>query len=257
MTAFVAVSCGVLGLAIGSFLNVVIHRVPRRESIVRPRSRCPACDASISPADNLPVVSWLLLRGRCRACGAPISARYPAIELGTAALFVAAALRFRHDWALPAYLVLFASLLAISAIDLEHYIIPNRIVYPTIALALPLLALAAVSHHRLLPFRNALLGGMIAFGLLLVVHLVSPRGMGFGDVRLSFVLGLYLGWLGLGEVFLGLFLSFLLGSVVGVVLMLLRRRGRRDHIPFGPFLASGAVIAILVGAPILDWYAGR
>jgi leader peptidase (prepilin peptidase)/N-methyltransferase len=254
MTAVVAAVCGVLGLAVGSFLNVVIHRVPRKESVVQPRSRCPRCGTQLADRDNVPVLSWVLLRGRCRTCGEPISIRYPLVEVATAALFVAAALRFGWDWALPAYLVLFASLLAISLIDLEHYIIPNRIVYPTLALSVPLLVVAAAATGHWRDLEHAAIGALTAWGLLLVIHLVSPRGMGFGDVRLAFLLGLFLGWLGLSYVFLGLFLGFLFGSLVGLVLILLRRRGRRDHIPFGPFLATGALVAILAGSPILHWY---
>ena len=258
-TVVTAVVCGVLGLCIGSFVNVVVHRVPRKESIVRPRSHCPKCGVELANRDNVPVVSWLVLGGRCRACHAPISVRYPLVELGTAALFVAGAIRFDADWALPAYLVFFGSLVAISAVDLEHYIIPNRIVYPTIFIAVPLLALAAAAQHDWTSFEHALAGAVCAFALLLVVHLVSPRGMGFGDVRLSFLLGLFLGWLdpATGHVFLGLFLGFLLGSLIGLVLIALRRRRRRDHIPFGPFLAAGAVLAVLFGNPIIDWYLGR
>src|SRR5207302_4724497 len=122
------VACGVFGLLVGSFLNVVVHRVPRKESVVRPRSHCPSCGTQLADRDNIPVVSWVLLRGRCRTCGHAISARYPLVEVATGALFVAAGLRFGADWALPAFLLLFASLLAVSLIDLEHYIIPNRIV---------------------------------------------------------------------------------------------------------------------------------
>ena len=248
MNALLAVACGVLGLAVGSFLNVVIHRVPRKESVVAPRSRCPQCDHPLAARDNVPIVSWLLLRGKCRECGTSISIRYPMVELATAALFVAGALRFGASWDLPAYLVLFASLLAITAIDLELYIIPNRIVYPTIAIALPLLALAAAAQHRWEPLQHALIGGAGAWTVLLVAHIASGgRGMGFGDVRLAFILGL----------FLGLFLGFALGSVVGLALMGLRLRSRKDHIPFGPFLAGGTVLAIFVGSPILTAYFGR
>jgi leader peptidase (prepilin peptidase) / N-methyltransferase len=254
MTAALAVVCGLFGLAIGSFLNVVIYRVPRKESVVRPRSRCPGCGTQLADRDNVPVVSWLLLRGRCRTCGEAISARYPLIELACGALFVAMALRLGFDWALPAYLVFAAALLAITAIDLEHYIIPNRIVYPTIFVAVPLLVLAAALGDQWDDLVSAGVGAVLAWGLLLLVHLVSPRGMGFGDVRLSFVLGLFLGWLSLRHVFLGLFLGFLLGSVAGLVLIALRRRGRKDHIPFGPFLAAGAVLAVLAGSPLLSWY---
>jgi leader peptidase (prepilin peptidase) / N-methyltransferase len=254
VTAFVATVCALLGLAVGSFLNVVIYRVPRKESVVRPRSRCPGCGTQLAERDNIPVVSWILLRGRCRSCGEAISGRYPLVELGTAVLFAAAGLRFGLDWALPAYLVFFAALMAITFIDLEHYIIPNRVVYPTIFLSVPLLILAAALQDEWGNLERALLGAVLAWGFLLVVHLISPRGMGFGDVRLSFVLGLFLGWLDLRHVFLGLFLGFLFGSISGLALMALRRRGRKDHIPFGPFLAAGAVVAVLFGSPILGSY---
>ena len=242
------------GLAVGSFLNVVIYRVPRKESVVRPRSRCPGCGTQLAERDNIPVFSWLLLRGKCRTCGEPISARYPLVELLTACLFAAAGLRFGADWVLPAYLVFFASLVAITFIDLEHYIIPNRIVYPTIFVSIPLLVLAAALQDEWTELQHAALGAALAWSFLLIVHLISPRGMGFGDVRLSFLLGLFLGWLDLSHVFLGLFLGFLFGSISGLVLMAMRRRGRKDHIPFGPFLAAGAVVAVLFGAPILGWY---
>jgi leader peptidase (prepilin peptidase) / N-methyltransferase len=256
MTVVVAAVCGLLGLAIGSFLNVVIYRVPRKESVVRPRSRCPGCGAQLAERDNIPVLSWVLLRGRCRTCGESISARYPLVELGTAGLFVAAGLRFGLDWALPAYLVFIAALVAVTFIDLEHYIIPNRVVYPTIFLSLPLLTLAAAVQDEWGNLERALIGAVLAWGFLLIVHLISPRGMGFGDVRLSFVLGLFLGWLDLEHVFLGLFLGFLFGSISGLVLMAVRRRGRKDHIPFGPFLAAGAVVAVLFGSPLLAAYTG-
>ena len=176
------------------------------------------------------------------------------MELATGGLFVAAGLRFGADWALPAFLVFFASLLAVSLIDLEHYIIPNRIVYPTLFAGVALLFLAAVAGNDWKAFERAGMGAALFWGLLLVIHLVSPRGMGFGDVRLAAVLGLFLGWLGLRYVAVGFFLGFLLGAVSGVALLVLRRRGRKDHIPFGPFLAAGAVIAVLAGSPILAWY---
>lgn len=254
VTAFVTAVCGVFGLLVGSFLNVVIYRVPRKESVVRPRSRCPGCGTQLAERDNIPVVSWVLLRGKCRTCGEPISARYPMIELLTAVLFVAAALRFGADWVLPAYLVFFASLVAITFIDLEHYIIPNRVLYPTLSIAIPLLVLAAAAQGEWRHLEHALIGAAAAWLFFLLLHLVSPRGMGFGDVRLSFLLGLFLGWLDLRHVFLGVFFGFLLGSIVGLVLMAMRRRGRKDHIPFGPFLAAGAVVAVLFGSSILAWY---
>src|SRR5437879_5667724 len=197
MTAVVAVACGVLGLAVGSFLNVVVYRVPRKESVVRPRSHCPKCGTQLADKDNVPVVSWLALRGRCRTCGEPSSVRYPLVELATGGLFVAAGLRFGADWALPAFLVFFASLLAVSLIDLEHYIIPNRIVYPTLFAGVALLFLAAAADGNWKALERSVIGAAGFWGVLLVVHLVSPRGMGFGDVRLAAVLGLFLGWLGL------------------------------------------------------------
>ena len=149
LTPFIVTFCGLLGLLIGSFLNVVIWRIPRKESIVTPRSKCPSCDTFISPRDNVPVLSWLALRGKCRHCQAPISARYPLVEFATGALFVAIAARFSDSWVLPAYLVLGAALLAISVIDLEHYIIPNRIVYPVGFMLVPLFALGGAPRPRL------------------------------------------------------------------------------------------------------------
>jgi leader peptidase (prepilin peptidase)/N-methyltransferase len=248
--------CGIAGLILGSFLNVVIHRVPRRESVVRPRSHCPGCGTPIRERDNVPVISWLLLRGRCRTCREPISARYPLVELGTGALFVTAAVRFGADWALPAYLLFFAALLAVSLIDLEHYIVPNRIVYPTLFVAVPLLTVAALVDGEWRSLATALGGALVAGTTLLVIHLISPRGMGFGDVRLAVILGLFLGWIDLAHVALGLFLGFLLGAVGGVALIALRLKKRGDRVPFAPFLALGALVAVLAGNPILDWYIG-
>jgi leader peptidase (prepilin peptidase)/N-methyltransferase len=254
MTAFVAVICGVFGLAVGSFLNVVIHRVPAKQSVVKPRSRCPQCGTELANRDNIPVISWLLLRGKCRTCSAPISVRYPLVELGTAALFAAAGVRFGASWELPAYLLLFASLLAISAIDLELYIIPNRIVYPTLFAAVPLLAAAALIDGEPRNLRNAAIGGAAAWLALFVVHVIQPRGMGFGDVRLSGVLGLYLGFIDLKLVLLGMLVGFLLGAVVGILLVVTRIRSRKDAVPFGPFLAAGAILAILFSSQLLDFY---
>jgi leader peptidase (prepilin peptidase)/N-methyltransferase len=253
---FVVVVCAVLGLIIGSFLNVVVWRLPRGESIVHPGSHCPQCDAPIRPADNVPVVSWLLLRGRCRHCRAPISARYPLVELASGALWTAMALRFGASWDLPAYLVLVSALLALSLIDLDTFLLPNRIVYPLAGALIVLFGLAGLLEDAGDAYVRALLGGLAAFAFFLTVHLIAPRGMGFGDVKLSFSLGVALGWLSWGSVFLGLFLGFLLGAVVGVTLIATGTRTRKDHVPFGPFLAAGTVLAILVGQPLLDLYLG-
>jgi len=256
MTALLALGLVPLGLVVGSFLNVVIHRVPERQSVVRPRSRCPRCSTTLKPWDNVPVVSWLALRGRCRNCRGAISIRYPLIEVATAALFVAAALRLGDDdpAVLPAFLVLFAALLAISAVDLERFIVPNRILYPTLFMAAPLLVAAAAVDGDWSSLRDAALGGVLAWVVLFAIHMASPKGMGFGDVRLAGLIGMLLGWLSIGHVLLGLFLAFLSAAVVGIGLMATGLRGRKDRVPFGPFLALGAITAVFVGGPILSWY---
>jgi leader peptidase (prepilin peptidase) / N-methyltransferase len=256
VTALIAVIAGVYGLVIGSFLNVVIWRMPRHESLVTPGSHCPGCDTPIAPRDNIPVLSWLLLRGKCRHCGEPISIRYPFIELLTAVLFAAVGAVYHDSWALPAFLLLTAALIAISAIDLEHFIIPNRIVYPVGFASVILLAGAAALEHSWTPFGRALLGSISAFLFFFALHVVAPGGMGFGDVRLSAVLGLFLGWLGGMQVFGGLFLGFLLGAVIGILLIAFGGRGRKQHIPFGPYLAAGTMIFVLFGDPITHWWRG-
>jgi leader peptidase (prepilin peptidase) / N-methyltransferase len=244
----------VLGLAIGSFLNVVIHRVPAGLSVVRPPSGCPACGQEIRARDNVPVLSWLLLRGRCRDCQAPISRRYPVVELATAALFAGVAVRFGDTAETPIYWVFVACLVAVSAVDLDTQRIPTPILVATVALGAPILAVAAFAREEPWPLARAALGALGAFGALFAVHFVSPAGMGFGDVRFAFVLGLFLGWLGPGQPVLGLFLGFLGGSVVGIGLMVLGSAGRRTRVPFGPFLALGGLVAVLWGDALLAAY---
>ena len=256
MDGVVVVFSAVLGLAIGSFLNVVIWRVPRKESVVRPASHCPQCETPISARDNVPVVSWLFLAGKCRHCKNPIPVRYPLVEVGCGILFLAVAARFGASWELPAYLVLTAALLAISIIDLEHFIVPDRITAPLTVSALALLGVAAVAEGNGWRFGRTLLGGVAYFAFLLLLNILYPKGMGMGDVKLAFSLGLYLGWLGWGQVFLGGFLAFLLGAVVGVTLIATKIKSRKDVVPFGPFLALGAMLTILWGDPILRWYTG-
>ena len=256
MHGVLVLGCALLGLLIGSFLNVVIWRVPRKLSVVRPPSHCPQCETPIRPIDNIPVVAWLALRGKCRHCGNPIPVRYPLVEAGCGVLFAAVAARLGASWALPAYLVLTAALLAISVIDLEHFIVPDRITAPLTVAALALLGLAAAADGTGWRYGRTLLGGLAFFAFLLLLNLLYPRGMGMGDVKLSFSLGLYLGWLGWGQVFLGGFLAFLLGALVGVGLIATGVKGRKDFVPFGPFLAAGTLMVILWGAPILRWYTG-
>lgn len=252
----VLVVCGLFGLLIGSFLNVVVWRVPREESIVTPGSHCPRCDASLTPLENVPVLSWLVLRGRCRHCGAPISARYPLVELANAGLWIGMAARFGASWELLAFLALSSGLLALALIDLDTFLLPNRVVYPTGILVAALLVLAAAIDDQWADLGRAALAGAASFTVFFVIHVISPRGMGFGDVRLSFVLGLGLGWLSWGHVYLGLFLGFFLGAVVGVLLIALKVRTRKQHVPFGPFLVAGTLVAIFAGQPLLDLYRG-
>jgi leader peptidase (prepilin peptidase)/N-methyltransferase len=254
MTAFLAVVCGVLGLAVGSFLNVVVWRVPRDESVVHPRSHCPRCGMQLASRDNVPVVSWLLLRGRCRGCREPISPRYPLVELLTGVLFAAVAIRFGADWAVPAYLVFVAGLVALSAIDLDLHRLPNRVLYPTLFAVAPLLVLASAADHRWGSLGRAAAGGLISFAILYLIHFAAPRGMGFGDVRLAGLIGMATGWLGIAHALLALFAAFFLSAVTGLALIGLRIRSRKDRIPFGPFLAAGAVVSVLWGTPLLRWY---
>jgi leader peptidase (prepilin peptidase) / N-methyltransferase len=243
--------CALFGLIVGSFLNVVIYRVPRKESIVSPRSACPTCNEPIAPRDNVPIFSWLFLRGRCRHCHAPISVRYPLIEAATAGLFAGVAGRIGFSWTLPAYLVLAAGLLALACTDMEHLLLPKRIVYPVLGLVAALLVVAAAvtGHwHNLL---IAGLSGVIWFAVFFAMNFVSPRALGFGDVRLAPVLGLALGWLGIRYVLLGFFAANLIGAIIGIALIASKRMSRQQQIPYGVFLAVGTLLAIFAGPELL------
>jgi len=249
-----AVTCGVLGLLVGSFLNVVIWRVPRGESVVSPPSHCPACGKEVRPRDNIPVVSWLLLRGRCRDCREPISVRYWLVEAATSAAFVATTLRLGLDAALPAFLYLAAISVALALIDIDTQRLPNAIVLPSYVVGVVLLGAAAVGQSSYGDLLRAGLGMAALYGFYFGLALLYPAGMGFGDVKLAGVLGLYLGWLGWAELIAGGFLGFLLGGLVGGVLMMARRAGRKSKIPFGPFMLGGAFIAVLWGGALADLY---
>ena len=250
----VAVLCGLLGLLVGSFLNVVVWRVPRGESVVRPPSACPACAAPVRPRDNVPVVSWVLLRGRCRECEAPVSRRYPLVELTTAALFAGTALRFGADPVLPAFLYLAAVGLALALIDLDCKRLPNALTLPSYPVAVVLLGAAALLGSESGELVRALLGGAAMYAVYFALCFAYPAGMGFGDVKLSGVLGLYLGWLGWGAWSVGLFLGFLLGALFGLALIAARRGGRKTAVPFGPFMLAGALLAVLVGEDLAAAY---
>lgn len=246
--------CFIFGLLFGSFANVVIHRVPRDESLVKPPSECPACETPLQWRDNIPVLSWLLLRRKCRHCGEPISVRYPLVELGTGLLFAAIGARFGLDWSLPAFLLYGWTLLVLGVIDARTRRIPNRLTYPLIPVLLVMFVGAAFLNAEPGWALRAVLAGLVAFLLLLTMAVVNPRGMGMGDVKLAAFIGLGLGYIGWGHLVLGLFGSFLIGGVVAVALLVVRARGRKDVIPFGPYLAAGALITVLAGQPLIDGY---
>ncbi len=245
--AFAATFAGVFGAMIGSFLNVVAYRLPRAESLAHPGSHCPKCETPIKVYDNVPVFGWLLLRGRCRSCRAPISARYPIIEALTALLAVAVVLTQHSAADIVLGLVLVAVLVPIALIDLEHRIIPNKITLPA--------AVAAVAIGAALDLKGVpeqLIAGAAGGGFLLVFLLAYPRGMGMGDVKLAAVLGLFLG----RSVAVAILAAVLTGTVVGGLVMARVgvERGRKTAVPFGPFLAIGGVIGLLAGPAIIHWY---
>jgi leader peptidase (prepilin peptidase) / N-methyltransferase len=242
----------VLGLVIGSFLNVVIYRVPARRSVVEPPSACPSCETRLTALDLVPVFSWLALRGKCRHCSAPISSRYPLVELITATLFGLVAWRIGATWSLPAYLVFTAFLVALSGIDIDTKTLPNRLVYPAVGVGLVLLAVASLVDGEPRRMLWGAIGSLSVLVVFRLIHAVSPNGFGFGDVRLGALLGGHLGWLGLAYVPVGIYAGFVLGAVVGVGMMIGRRAGRRSAIPFGPFLAAGSLLAIVAGSSFVN-----
>jgi leader peptidase (prepilin peptidase)/N-methyltransferase len=242
----------VLGLVIGSFLNVVIHRVPRGESLLRPGSHCPRCASPVRPWHNVPVLSWLALRGRCAACQAPIGVRYPLVEAGTAVLFVAVTARLGACATLPAYLYLAAVGVALAVIDLDALRLPDAIVLPSYGVGGALLALAAGADGDWSAVPRAVAAGAVLAGFYLALALAG--GMGYGDVKLAGLLGLYLGWLGWGAVLVGTFAAFALGALAGLVLLATRRAGRRTAIPFGPHMLAGALLALFTAGPVTAWY---
>ncbi len=246
--------CALLGLLVGSFLNVVIWRVPRGQSVVSPPSRCPSCGEQVRPRDNVPVLSWLLLRGRCRSCGARISPRYPLVELTTALLFAGVTARVGIGWDLPAFLYLAAIGVALTLIDIDVKRLPNAIVLPSYGVVALLLLLPAVADAAWSAYLRALFAMAILYVVYLALALVYPGGMGFGDVKLAGVLGLYLGWVGWAAVTVGLFAPFFLGAAASLVLIAARRAGRKSEIPFGPYMIVGALVALLWGPPLVEAY---
>jgi leader peptidase (prepilin peptidase) / N-methyltransferase len=243
------VFAGLFGLLIGSFLNVVIHRVPLGQSLVTPGSRCGSCEVAIAPYDNVPVVSWLLLRGRCRGCQAAISARYPLVELLTAVVFAAVVAARGFDSGLLLELPFAAVLVAVAAIDLDHRIIPNKILLPAAVWAV---AAGLAVWTGFMP--EALAAGAGAFAFLLLAALAYPAGMGMGDVKLAGVMGLYLGL----DVIPALAVAFVAGTVIGLAMIAREgRSARKKGVPFGPFLALGGIVGLLAGENLISLYSDR
>ncbi|TFC47061.1 prepilin peptidase [Cryobacterium shii] len=268
MVGVLAGLTGVFGSLIGSFLNVVIFRLPAGRSIVAPPSACGTCGARIRPWDNVPVLSWLLLRGKCRDCAAAISVRYPLVELGTAVFFAIVAwwILSAPDAtsssaktsglmvALVAYLYLAAVSVALALIDMDTHTLPNRIILPAYVVGAVLLtgsSLLGGTPERLLP---SLIGAVALFIVYLLLALAYPGGMGLGDVKLAGLLGMYLGWLGWAPLSVGAFSAFVLGGLFSLGLVVTRRATRKSGIPFGPWMLAGAWLGIFLGGTIAAWY---
>jgi leader peptidase (prepilin peptidase)/N-methyltransferase len=238
---------GVLGAIVGSFLNVVTYRLPRHESLITPASHCPRCGTPVKPYDNIPILSWLLLRGHCRGCGEPISVRYPLVEALTAALCVGAVLVHHSAAAIALSIVLILLVVPAALIDLEHRIIPNRL---TAAGAVLALAIGFALDPSGEPER--LLAAAGAGGLLLVAALAYPGGMGMGDVKLAGMMGLFLG----AAVAPAILVALVAGVVLGAAVIARKgaQEGRKTAVPFGPFLALGALVGVYAGHPLIDFY---
>jgi leader peptidase (prepilin peptidase) / N-methyltransferase len=246
-TAAAAVLAGIFGAVIGSFLNVVAYRLPRGESLAHPPSHCPNCGAPVKPYDNIPVLSWLLLRGRCRSCKEPISPRYPIVEAGTGILCALVVVAKGADADAVLGIVLVLLLVPITLIDLDHRIIPNKITYPGFVLGVVLVAVFETDS-----LAEHLIASAAAGGFLFVAWFLYPRGMGLGDVKLAFVLGIYLG----RAVAPAMFAALIAGSLIGAVIIARvgTAQGRKTAIPFGPYLALGGLVGLFAGDAIVDWY---
>jgi leader peptidase (prepilin peptidase)/N-methyltransferase len=266
--ALVVVLCGVFGILIGSFLNVVVYRLPNGMSLSRPASACPKCGSSIRAYDNIPVLSWLMLRGKCRNCRAGISARYPLVELGTAAFFVVVGFYFAgsivttqpgpvaigNSISIVAFLYLGAISVALAIIDIETHTLPNRIVLPAYIVGAVLLLASSILGADFAPLLRAGVGLVALWGVYALMRIAYPKGMGYGDVKLAGVLGMYLGWSGWGALLVGSFAAFLLGGLFGIGVLLIRHGTRKTAIPFGPWMLVGAWIGILFGTNIAAGY---
>jgi len=243
-----------IGAVVGSFLNVCIYRMPRQLSIVFPSSRCPSCQSPIRVRDNIPVLSFLLLGGKCRDCGAGISFRYPAVELLNGLLYVAVLWRYGFGWETLIYCALVSSLIVITGIDLEFQIIPDRITLPGIVVGLvagSLLLPDPFARSLPLGLKASVIGFLAGGGFYYLIAVLSRGGMGGGDIKMMAMVGGMMGW---KAVFLTTFIGSLAGSFVGIFLMIIKGKGRKAKIPFGPFLALGTLISLFFGQELLQWY---
>jgi leader peptidase (prepilin peptidase)/N-methyltransferase len=253
-TSYLALWATLVGLLIGSFLNVVIARVPLGESVVSPRSRCGSCAMAIGPRDNIPVLSFVLLRGRCRGCQGRIGLRYPAVEVVTAAVFATVVLVIGADWRVPAFLWLAAAGVALAAIDLDTRRLPNVLTYSTFGAGAVLLLLPASLDDRWGDYGRAWSGAAVLGLVYLLLALARPGGMGLGDVKLATVLGFFLGFLGWDVLVVGAFVAFVLGAATAVGLMLVGRASGKTALPFGPFMLISALASIAVGPSVAGAY---
>jgi leader peptidase (prepilin peptidase)/N-methyltransferase len=242
------------GLVVGSFDNVAVYRIPEGKSLWKPRSFCPQCGATIAWYDNIPLLSYIMLRGRCRRCNQPISPRYPLVELSSGLLFLSVFAKLGFGWKaeLLPYLFMVTVLIIVSAVDLQLQIIPNKVIYFAVPVALAVMGMVALARGDGEIMLRALIGlaiGGVPLGLL---ALLIPKGMGMGDAKLAAFTGIFLGY----HQLTALFLAFLLGSLGGIALMMAGKKGRKSRIPFGPYLAAGALVALFWGPAIYDFYRG-
>lgn len=244
------------GLVVGSFLNVVVYRIPNGLSVVSPPSACPNCKNRIRPRDNIPILGWVLLKGKCRDCGEPISIRYLVVEAATAILFGATAAVIGLHWTLPAYLWFVGVTFALALVDLDTKRLPNRIMFPGTIVGAALLAVGAGLEGEWRQLLTGLAVGAGLFVFFLLLALAVPAGFGMGDVKLIFILGLFSGYVSLAAGLFSAFAGFFIGGLISVLLLVTRRANRKTAIPFGPSLVAGSWLAIAAGTQIVDWYLG-